>query len=338
MQPLNLTPTHADTPVAAPAVLLVRMSSLGDIVHTFPAVTDFRRARPHWLLHWVVEEQYLDLARLHPGVDRLIPVAIRRWRHALWSARSEVAAARRALGETRYEAVADSQGLIKSALVASQAHGVRTGFARDTAREPLATLFYQQKVSCPAAEHKIERYRKVLARAAGYEPEGAPDYGLAVPAAPVWVPQAPYCVLMHSTARAAKLWSEAAWVEVGRALAERGQLAVLPYGGPDEEARARRLAAAIPQAVLAPAMGYAEAAGLLGHARVVVGLDTGFTHLAAALGTPVVGIFCDSEPVDAHPLGQGPTAWCGGIGTPPGAAEVLAAVLETVSGVVADSA
>jgi len=313
-------------------VLLVRMSSLGDIVHTFPAVTDFKRARPDWLLHWVVEEQYLDLARLHPGADRLIPVAIRRWRRALWASRGEVGAARRALRETRYQSVADSQGLIKSALVASQSHGVRTGFDWGTAREPLASLFYQQHVSCPASEHKIERYRKVLARAAGYVPHGAPDFGLAVPAAPAWVPVTPYWVLMHSTARAAKLWHEAAWVEVGRALAAHGWVAVLPFGGPDEEARARRIAAAIPQAVLAPAMGYAEAAGLLGHAQVVVGLDTGFTHLAAALGTPVVGIFCDSEPVDAHPVGHGPTAWCGGIGTPPSAAEVLAAVSSVAAG------
>ncbi len=308
------------------------MSSLGDIVHTFPAVTDFKRARPDWRLHWVVEEQYLELARLHPGVDRLIPVAIRRWRRTPWASLREAGAARRALRETRYEAIAESQGLIKSALVATQAHGERTGFAWGTAREALASLFYQQHVTCPASEHKIERYRKVLARAAGYVPQGAPDYGLAVPPVPAWVPAAPYCVLMHSTARAAKLWHEVAWIEVGCALAARGWVALLPYGGPDEEARARRLAAAIPQSALAPAMGYVEAAGLLGHARVVVGLDTGFTHLAAALGTPVVGIFCDSEPVDAHPVGHGPTAWCGGIGTPPSAAEVLAAASRVATG------
>lgn len=313
------------------AALLVRMSSLGDIVHTFPAVTDLKRLRPEVRLHWVVEEQYLDLARMHPGADRLIPVALRRWRRGEDGAWAEAMQARRTLKETAYDAVVDSQGLLKSALVARIARRVTGakvhGFGWSTAREPLASLFYGSTVNFAASIHKIERYRRVLAHALGYRIEGAPiDYGLVAPAKPGWAPARPYVVLLHSTARAAKLWAEAHWIELGQVLAARGLVCVLPFGSPDEEARARRIAQRVEGAEVAPPMSVVEAGGLVAAAAAVVGLDTGITHLAAALRTPVVGVFCDSEPVDAHPAGQGATAFCGGIGAPPAVLEVLHAL------------
>ena len=302
------------------AVLLVRMSSLGDIVHTFPAVTGLKRHRPDVTLHWLVKDQYVDLARMHPGVDRVLP-------------RSGGRALLRAIA---YDAVIDAQGLIKSALIALQARGPLYGFAWDTAREPLASLCYRHKVSFAQSDHKIVRYRGLVAQALGFAPDPEIDYGLTAPAAPAWLPPeqagdpgggiAPYAVLLHATARAAKLWAEASWIAMAQALEARGLVCVLPFGNPDEEARARRIAQALPRAVVAPRMGIVEAAGLVAHARVVVGLDTGLTHLAAAFRTPVVGVFCDSEPIDAHPAGQGPTAYCGGIGAPPTVAQVLAAL------------
>ena len=318
------------------AVLLVRMSSLGDIVHTFPAVTDLKRARPDARLHWVVEEQYVKLARMHPGVDRIIPVAIRRWRGFGAGAGREAAVAREALRESAYDAVIDSQGLVKSALVARSARraaGAQVhGFGWRSAREPLASLLYQRTVNFSASTHKITRYRGLMAAAngyandAGYAADAAVceiDYGLIAPPAPPWAPAGPYGVLLHSTARAGKLWNEPAWIALARALNACGVECVLPFGTADEEARAQRIAAQIPSAVVAPQMDFVTAGGLLAHARAVVGLDTGFTHLAAAFKTPVVGVFCDSEPVDAHPVGMGPTAYCGGIGVQPAADEVL---------------
>ncbi len=298
------------------AVLLVRMSSLGDIVHTFPAVTGLKRHRPDLTLDWLVKDQYIDLARMHPGVDRVLPRS----------------GGRALLRETAYEAVIDAQGLIKSALIARQARGPLHGFAWDTAREPLASLFYRHRMSFAQSDHKIVRYRGLVARALGFAPDAEIDYGLTPPPPPAWLPLVqtggvgPYIVLLHSTARAAKLWAEASWIATAQALEARGLVCVLPSGNLDEEARARRIAQALQRAVVAPRMGIVAAGGLVAHARAVIGLDTGLTHLAAAFSTPVVGVFCDSEPVDAHPAGQGPTAYCGGIGTPPAVAEVLMAL------------
>ena len=305
------------------------MSSLGDIIHTFPAVTDLRRALPGAALDWVVEEAYAPLAAMHPGVTRVLPLALRRWRRSLAGAQTwrEAAAFRRTLRQNAYDAILDTQGLLKSAAVACVARGPVYGFGRRTAREPLAACFYDVRYEFAAADHKVERYRSVAARALGYTP-GALDYGIIAPPAPAAAPGLPYCVLLHSTARAAKLWGDAAWIEVGRYLAGRGLVCVLPWGDDAERDRAARLAAAIPGALVPARMALAEACGLVGHARAVIGLDTGLMHLAAALRVPVVGVFCDSEPLDARPLGSGRTAFRGGVGTPPAAAEVIAAAAE----------
>jgi heptosyltransferase-1 len=310
-------------------ILLIRMSSLGDIIHTFPAATDLRRALPDAALDWVVEEAYVPLARMHPGVTRVLPLALRRWRRQLASAATwrEGAAFRRGLREHAYDAILDTQGLLKSAAVACLARGPVHGFGGGTAREPLASRFYDFKYEFAAADHKVERYRTVAARALGYVP-GALDYGIVAPPRPAAAPLAPYCVLLHSTARAAKLWRDQDWIEVGRHLAARGLACVLPWGVEAERQRAERLAAAIPRAAAPARMPLLEICGLIGHAQAVVGLDTGLTHLAAALRVPVVGIFCDSEPLDARPLGTGRTAFRGGVGEPPSASEVIAALAE----------
>ena len=308
-------------------ILFTRMSSLGDIIHTFPAATDVRAAYPEAALDWIVEEAYVPLVRMHPGVSRIIPIALRRWRRQLFSRASwrQMRAFRAALREHSYDAIIETQGLIKSAAVARLASGPIYGFGRKTAREPLAAQLYDATYDFVPEDHKIERYRAVAARALGYGP-GALDYGIATPPPPRFAPAQRYCVLLHSTARAGKLWSEQAWSELARWLESEGLVCVLPWGSDEEQARARRIAATLARAVVPPRMPLEHAAGLIGHARVVVGLDTGLMHLAAALRVPVVGLFCDSEPLDAHPRGSGPIAYLGGVGRPPTAQEVIEAV------------
>lgn len=311
-------------------ILLVRMSSLGDVLHTFPAATDIRRHLPDAALDWVVEEAYVPLVRMHPGVTRIIPVALRRWRRQWLQSRAwrELSAFRRALREHAYDAILDTQGLVKSLLVAKLARGPVHGFGPRTAREPYVARFYDATYEFAPEDHKIFRYRAVAARALGYAMDNALDYGIVAPPAPRYAPADPYFVLLHSTARAAKLWREQDWVAVARSLEQRGFVCVLPWGDDAERTRAGRFAAALQRAVVPPRMSIEEAAGLIGRARGVIGVDTGLMHLAAALRVPVVGIFCDSEPLDAQPLGSGRTAYRGGIGKPPSATEVLDALAE----------
>src|SRR6185436_1042701 len=191
-------------------ILLVRMSSLGDILHTFPAATDLRRALPEARIDWVVEEAYVPLVQMHPGVSQAIAFSLRRWRRSPFARRtwSEAAAFRAALRAKSYDAVLDTQGLLKSLAVARMARGPVHGFGPGTAREPLVSRFYDFRYEFEPAVHKIERYRAVAARALAY-PMRELDYGVLPPPPPAFAPAARYCVLLHATARAAKRWDEA---------------------------------------------------------------------------------------------------------------------------------
>ncbi len=311
-------------------ILLVRLSSLGDVLHTFPAATDLRRAMPDAALDWVVEEAYAPLVRMHPGVSRAIPFALRRWRRGLLAARAwrEFADFRATLGAHAYDAIIDAQGLVKSAAVARLARGPVHGYGSVTARERFAAWLYDATHEIPRAEHSVHRYRALVARALDYRLQGPVDYGIVAPPAPVFAPNEPYCVLLHSTARAEKLWREDAWVQVGRALESRQLACVLPWGSAGERSRAERLTEFLAHAVVPPQMSMDEAAGLLGDAVAVIGLDTGLMHLAVALGVPVVGIYCNSEPARTGPLGPGRIAVRGGRGRPPSPADVLDALGE----------
>jgi heptosyltransferase-1 len=311
-------------------ILLVRLSSLGDVLHTFPAATDIRRALPDAVLEWTVEEAYVPLVQMHRGVSRIIPFALRRWRRAWYAPRSwrELAAFRATLREAPYDAILDAQGLLKSAWVAHRAQGPVHGFGPGTVRDPRAARWYDHTYEFRPEDHKVERYRGLAARALGYAPPGAIDYGIVAPPAPAHAPRGPYCVLLHATARANKLWLEERWIALARTLESRGLACVLPWGAADERARSQRIASALKHAVVPPRLSLHDAAGLVGHAAAVVGVDTGLMHLAAALQVPVVGIFCGSEPLDAQPIGAGRTAFRGGIGTPPPVDAVLQALAE----------
>lgn len=309
-------------------ILLVRLSSLGDIVHTFPAVTDIARHVAGAELHWAVDASFAALPALHPAVARVIPVGLRRLRASLASAAAwrEIAATRRRLRETPYDAVVDLQGLLKSALVARLARGPRHGHAASTAREPLAALLYRHRHAAPRGAHAVEQTRTLAAQALGYRPSPEIDYGIAVPAAPPATPTGRFAVLFHSTSRESKLWPEERWAALGARLEAAGIECVLPWGGEGERKRAERLARRLARAVIPERMQYSELAGLLARAAVVVGLDTGLMHLAAAVKAPVVGIYCDSSPADLRPIGTGPTAACGGVGRAPELTEVVGAI------------
>lgn len=307
-------------------ILLIKTSSLGDVIHNLPVATDLRVRFPDAAIDWVVEEAFADVVRLHPGVRRVLPVAIRRWRGSLLAPAtwSEAAAFRATLQQERYDLVLDTQGLLKSALIARMARGRRCGYAAASAREPVAARFYDTTFAVPKNLHAVERNRHLASLAAAYPMMPAPDYGIAPSRAAG--DEARCAVLLTATSRDDKLWPEERWIGLGRALQDKGLICLLPSGSPVERERAIRIAKAIPGAVALPPLGLDALARQLATARLVVGVDTGLLHLAAALGRPTVALFCASDPALTGVLAATPAINLGARGQPPELAAVLTAV------------
>ena len=310
-------------------ILLVKTSSLGDVVHNLPVVTDIARHYPGACIDWVVEEAFAALPALHPAVAQVIPVALRRWRNTLFGGDTwrEAGALRKRLAAERYDAVIDTQGLVKSALIARFARGERHGYAANSAREPLVARFYDATHAVPVILHAVARNRALAAAALQYPVGDGVDYGIDSGAlAQLEVNAEPYCVLLHATSRADKHWPDGRWIELGKRIAASGVQCVLPWGSEAELAVATRLAAAISGARVAPRLTLEPMARLLAAARCTVGVDTGLTHLSAALGRPTVAIFCASSPDLTGVYGAAAARNLGAPGAPPGVDEVLKAL------------
>lgn len=342
-------------------ILLIKTSSLGDVIHNLPVLSDLARAFPDAVIDWCVEEAFAEIPRLHPALHRAIPVAVRRWRKGLtrrtvWR---EIGDFRQTLAAEDYDFVLDTQGLVKSALVAKAAPGVHLGYSAAAAREPLAARFYDKTFAIPRNLHAVTRNRWLAAAAFGLPAdfvETTPlDYGIVPPLELPWLGVAQgdaglrtaagktttadgdssalpdttprYAVLLSATSRDDKLWDEAHWITLGHALGERGITTVLPGGSAPERERAARLAAAIPGALAAPPLTLTDAAALLGHAALTVGVDTGLVHLSAALGTPTLAIYTATDPAltgALAPAAHGFVRNLGGKGAPPTPEQVLA--------------
>jgi heptosyltransferase I len=308
--------------------LIIRPSSLGDIVHALPIVHDIRRHRPDIAVDWVAEEAFAPLLAMHRGVDRVIPVALRRWRRkildrATWR---EAAAFRRALIRDRYDLVLDLQEQIKGALLAWLARGPVHGPDRASIREPAASLSYRRRYRIDPAQHLIDRCRQLAAAAFGYPLDGPPHFDLVAPP-PVAAPETPYAVFVHVSSRADKLWPEAHWRALIAHFTQAGLAVLLPWGSSDEAERSSRLADGIAGAVVGARRELPEIAALLARAEVVCGVDTGLVHLAAALGTPTVALFVATDPTLAGVARAGPHCRdLGGTGIVPAPTEVIAAV------------
>lgn len=316
--------------VAMPRILLVKTSSLGDVVHNLPVVSDIRRQFPDAGIDWVVEEAFAAIPRMHPAVDRVLPVALRRWRRALLASatRGEICSFLGELHERYYDAIIDTQGLLKSALVARAAHGPCYGLDWRSSREPLRFL-YDRTFRVPWGRHAVARNRDLVAQALAYTVQMPPEYGIrAQPRSFDWLPPQRYAVLLHATSAAAKLWPEAAWIDLYKYLILKDIFCVLPWGSDAERVRSERLAAAMPNAVVPPRLALDDIAALLGKAHVVIGVDTGLTHLAAALNVPTLGIYCATDPAATGIYPAPHAVNLGGIGAPPAVDEVISALAQ----------
>ncbi|HUP31387.1 MAG TPA: lipopolysaccharide heptosyltransferase I [Usitatibacter sp.] len=312
----------------APRILFVKLSSLGDVVHHLPAVSELHAHLPNARIAWAVEEGYARLIALHPAVSQVIPVGLRGLRSQPWDAQrwSHLAEARRKLRAETWDYVIDTQGLVKSGLIARMARGRTHGLDTSSARERAATIFYDERYGVPRDLHAVERNRRLVASAMGYEMKGPPRYGLvAPPSRPSWAPEGAYAVMLQAASREAKRWPEDNWIALATRLARSGIASVFPGGTDEERATAARIAAAVPDAMAAPPMDLDTAAALLGHASRVAGVDTGLTHLAVALDRPTVGIYRATRPALTGLHGASGTN-LGGPGETPSAEAVAAAM------------
>jgi len=312
------------------SALIIRPSSLGDIVHAMPVVHDLAQHRPGIVIDWVAEESFTALIELNGRVRRVIPIALRRWRRrplrrATWR---EIVAFRRELRLQSYDAVIDFQEQVKGALTAWLARGPAHGPDRASIREPAATLAYRHTYRVHPDQHLIDRCRTLAGAAFGYTPVGRAHFGLSSPVS-AQLPDAPYVVFLHSTSRADKLWPEAHWRELIAHFAHEGLTVLLPWGEPPERARSARLAAGIAAAQVPERRTLPELVALLARAQLVCGVDTGLVHLAAAIGAPTVAVFVATDPRLAGVERASALARdLGGIGKAPAAAEVIAAAGE----------
>lgn len=281
-------------------VLVVKLSSMGDVIAALPALTDAKKAIAELSFDWVVEENFTEIPKWHPAVASVIPVALRRWRKQLFTGTPvhEIPIFWKKLRAEKYDYVLDIQGLIKSAVVSRIAHGVCCGFSSGSAREPLASYLYQNKFDIAKKLHTVERMRQLFASALGYPIiPGLPDYSI-MHEKLSYQDNSPgnYLVFVHGASRDNKCWQVEKWIELARLAKTVGLKVKLPWGNELEFTRAKNIAAASDNVYVLSKLTLSEMGAILLGAKGVVAVDTGFSHLAAALSVPAISLYGPTNP------------------------------------------
>ncbi len=347
-------------------ILIVKLSSLGDVLHNCPIVWDLRRAYPDAQIDWVIEEGYVDLVQPllssvdMRGLDRVIPIALRRWAKDLKKGEfigsiKEFLSFKENLQSVKYDLIIESQGLIKSAVVAAIAkkspHASVIGLANQTefsGYEPIARCFYTQSIQVPYRCHAVDRSRWLVAAACNQAPPDRdslpPDFYPSEFSKKLSQTSYPrtsaelskehlgfdigesYALFFHSTAREAKRWMSDYWIQIGRDISARGIHVVLPWGSDSEKLISDQLAKEIPNAIVPASFSIANAFYLVANARLTIGVDTGLTHLSAVLNRPTIELYCDSPRWKTEGYWSEKVINLGGVATPPTIDEVHEAV------------
>ena len=282
-----------------PRVLLIKLTSLGDLIHALPALSDAQDARPGIAFDWVIDENFQEIATWHPAVQGVITTNHREWRGAVTSAETHGSISKtiEQMRSRQYDLVIDGQGNFKTALLSLFSKGPRAGFDAASVREWVAHLAYQRRYTASKSAHAIERLRRLFAAALGYPlPDSAPDFRIrrerfVKPKAEL---PGDYLVFIHSASWKTKLWPERHWMDLIGKCVSAGFRVLLPWGSKQEEARAKRLATRAEVQVL-PRLSLSEIGYVLAGARACVCMDTGLSHLAAALDIPSVTLYGSTD-------------------------------------------
>lgn len=284
-------------------LLLIKTSSMGDLIHTFPALTDLSQNRPNeYEITWVVEESFADIAKMHPMTKKVIVFGSRRWKKNIFKAQTwrEFSAFKRSLRQEKWDLIVDCQGLFKSAMItrlAAQKGTIPTySFSKESIRDPYAARFYQHGFSVAKGLTAIERNRQLFSKIFNYTPQPLANFGIQH-----WdeishlTPQHPFAALIHGTSAENKEWPEERWIQIGGWLAKKGLISILFWGNAREHERALRIAEQVPDAIVMPRVSIHEAGLILSKAALIIAVDTGFAHLANTQDRPVIGLFLGSH-------------------------------------------
>ena len=328
-------------------LLIIKTSSLGDVIHCLPVIHDIRAHFSNAQIDWVVEESFAVIPRMHAGVNQVFTVAMRRWKKQIFNPNTwaEIGKFKKIIKQNQYDAIIDTQGLLKSALITKQAHGLKHGYDKDSIREPIASWFYDKTYAISYQQHAVTRNRALLAMSLGYEiPKNAPDYGINpiidASVSPidagmqectgVILSSGDYIIALHGTSRDSKLWPVENWMDLGRELAKQNLSLALPWASEAELARANAIASQLKNAqvdncMVMPKLSIAQIANIISHAKAAIGVDTGLSHLAAALNIPTIAIYTDTNPALTGVMGGAfkPAINLGNIAETPSVNDVL---------------
>lgn len=278
-------------------ILLIKLTSLGDLIHALPALSDAADAYPGIEFDWMIDESFHEVGLWHPNVKRLYMTNHRKWR---WNDPHSYRAIAQLLGDVRkvpYDLVIDGQGNFKTALLSLATRGTRAGFDSDSVREKVAHLAYQRKYAASKTAHAVERLRRLFASALDYPlPLTPPDCRIdrqKLVQPEISLPKE-YLVFIHNATWKTKLWPERHWIELIQKCAASGFSILLPWGSQEEFERARRLSIC-PEAIVLPRLSLSQMGYLLAHAQACVSMDTGLSHLTAALNVPSVTLYGSTD-------------------------------------------
>lgn len=287
-------------------ILLVKMSSMGDIFHTFPAISDLKAQFPQAEIHWVVEAGFAEIATWHPAIDKVIPIDLRRWmKERRLSSWREFRHWRAELQHEQYDYIVDAQGLLKSALIAKCARGSGIfGYDKSSSREPISHWFYSRDFQVAKDQHAVQRTRQLLAGIFNYTIGDQLNFGVKQYFSHVQK-ESNKLIFIIGTSWTTKLWSKNHWIELAKIAVAQGFSLEIIWGSDEELTLAQEIIAQCPQANRpSERMSITAVAEKLVAAAGVVGLDTGFSHLAGALETPTIALYGPTSPSKVGLIGN----------------------------------
>ncbi|HEC74977.1 MAG TPA: lipopolysaccharide heptosyltransferase I [Methylophaga aminisulfidivorans] len=288
-------------------VLIIKLTSMGDLMHALPALTDAVKAFPDIEFDWVVDKAFADVPKWHPSVRKVITTSHRHWRQSWLKnvSNGEIGGFYKALNADGYDAVIDMQNNLKSALVSLLRKGPVHGLDKYSCREKPAYLAYRHKINVNPNQHAVERMRQILAKALNYPvPETAADYGVdlshcQLPLLNFAIPKR-FLMLVHNASWLTKLWPVNHWQSLTLKAVDAGYSVLIPSGNDEEYQRALEIAAVSDKAYVLPRLSLDNIAAIMQKSDAALCSDTGLAHMAAMMNKPAITLYGST---DTHLIG-----------------------------------